>query len=255
MTLDMIFDLSVWGSLLVICALSFVHLTIHRWRFLQGPAATHWLSFSAGTALAYVFAYLMPKLATIQVKLAPVADASEGFLRQHAYLLALAGLVTFFGLNRYTSTGPSEMANPHVFNNRVVLLQLIGYSLYSAQLGYLVTELSQPGFASYTLVAVILSLHLMGINHHLHHRSPIAYLKMLRYAYTVALFCGWLAGVMTANVGLFIMLTTTFVAGGIIITALREELPREGESHSIAFYLSIVLSTAAILFAQSMQQA
>ncbi len=254
MNLDMISDVSVWGSLLVICALSSVHLTIHHWRFLNGPAATHWLSISAGTALAYVFAYLMPKLAIIQDKLAPTADASVGFLRQHAYLLALAGLLTYFGLSRITAAGPSQVTDERVFHNRVVLLQLIGYCLYSAQLGYLVTELSQPGLASYTLVTVILCLHLMGINHHLHHTFPVAYLGLLRYAYTAALFCGWLAGVMTANVGLFIMLTTTFVAGGIIITALREELPREGESHSIAFYVSVVLSTAAILTAQSLQQ-
>ncbi len=255
MNFDITFNMTFWGSLLVMCALSSVHLTIHRWRFLHGPAAKHWLSISAGTALAYVFAYLMPKLATIQGKLAPTADVSVGFLRQHAYLLALAGLLTYFGLNRITAAGPSQVTDERVFHNRVVLLQLIGYCLYSAQLGYLVTELAQPGFASYTLVTVILCFHLMGINHHLHHTYPVAYLGLLRYAYTAALFCGWLAGVMTANVGLFIMLTTTFVAGGIIITALREELPKEGETHSIAFYISVVLSSAAILAAQSLQQA
>ena len=256
MSLEITVDLTFWSSLLVMCALSIVHLTVHRWRVLQGPSAYHWLGVSAGTALAYVFAYLLPKLALIQDKLAPPADASEWFMQQHVYLLALAGLITYYGLTRITiAADSSPVTDGKVFFNRRVFLQLVGYSLYSAQLGYLVTELSQPGIASYALVMVILCFHLMGIDHHLHRAFPIAYLKLLRYAYTVALFCGWLAGITTANVGMFIMLTTTFVAGGIIISALREELPNDNESQPIAFYVSVVVSTIMILVVVALQQA
>jgi len=53
----------------VVITLCAVHATIAHWRILRGPGKQVWLSLSAGAALAYVFTYLLPKLARIEDKI------------------------------------------------------------------------------------------------------------------------------------------------------------------------------------------
>jgi len=61
--------MALLGSLFVVLVLMLNQLTIGRWHFLHGSARSPWLSVSAGTAIAYVFVYLLPKLALSQQKL------------------------------------------------------------------------------------------------------------------------------------------------------------------------------------------
>jgi hypothetical protein len=89
-----------WGSLVATLVLATVHLTVNRWRFLDGPRSHIWLSTAAGTALAYVFTYLLPKLALTQEKIESLQGPFSGFLRQQAYLLALFGLLAFFAIDK-----------------------------------------------------------------------------------------------------------------------------------------------------------
>jgi hypothetical protein len=241
--------MAVWGSLAVVVALALVHLTIGRWRFLRGPNAPTWLSISAGTALAYVFAYLLPKLGTIQTKLAG-AGTVHTLLRNHAYLLALVGLLTYFFL---LWSIERQSARPRKTFRRIIALQIIGYSFYSLQLGYLATELPVPGFASYFLVAAVLGLHLMGIDHYLHDWHPQAYDGLLRYFFIAALIGGWVGGILTDWLETAVMYSSTFVAGGIIITAIREELPGSEDGRPGAFFAAVLVACAAILTVQYLQ--
>ena len=61
-----------YGSLAATLALCAVHITVKHWRFLDGPHGHAWLSVAAGTALAYVFTYLLPKIAIIQQEIVQV---------------------------------------------------------------------------------------------------------------------------------------------------------------------------------------
>ncbi|MGW8370436.1 MAG: hypothetical protein ACWGPN_17375 [Gammaproteobacteria bacterium] len=244
--------MAFWGSLSVVVVLALVHLTIGRWRFLRGDNASLWLSMSAGTALAYVFTYLLPKLADIQAELTDPTALRETLLRNHAYLFALAGLLTYFALQ--WSTEPRRGPNRKTLRpSIVILLQITGYSFYSLQLGYLTADLPVPGVASYLLLAVVLGLHLMGIDHHLYQRAEHVYDRLLRYCYVAALVLGWLGGILTDVLETTVMYSSTFVAGGIIITAIREELPGHDDSRPGAFVLSVIAACTAILTIQHWQ--
>jgi len=227
-------------------------LSIARWRFLHGPHGQFWLSVSTGTALAYVFAYLLPKLASIQSTLSEVARPTQAFLRNHAYLLALAGLLTYFAIisaiESPSSPESKKPAPPHI-----VVLLLVGYGFYSLQLGYLAADLPNPDFASYALVAVVLGLHLMGINHQLHRTYPHEYQTYLRYGYVVALVIGWAGGIATTAFESTVMYSSTFVAGGIIITAIKEEIAEHGEKRRATFIIAALMAVAVILTIQAWQ--
>lgn len=241
--------MEVWGSFSVVAILALVHLTVADWSVLRGRHAQVWFSVSAGTALAYVFAYLLPKMAAIQTELSGSSGPTQSFLRNHVYLFALCGLLTYFAL---LST-LEERGSPGTGGRRIayaIALQTIGYSFYSLQLGYLATDFAQPGMASYVLTALVLGLHLMGIDSHLHRMHPVAYRRIMRYAYTAALFAGWGGGMLTDAIEPTVMYSSTFVAGGIIITAIREELPGRGHPRPVMFFAAVFVACAIILTLQ-----
>jgi len=226
---------------LVLCA---VHLGVHRFRPLQDARRRYWLSLSAGTAIGYVFAYLLPKLGLLSGKLAQDAGPMA-ILLGDPWLLALLGLLVFYLLDRSVErTGEARGA---LAGTSAVLVHLVGYGAYSAQLGYLVADLRHPGPFAYLLVALILALHQLGLDHHLRHRHPDAWGPVLRWSFVVATLLGWAAGAFTDFLERTVTLVTAFVAGGILITAIREELPREGDRVSSIFLAGVVVSASGIL--------
>ena len=65
------------SSFSVIAALAAIHITIGRWKWLDRTEHSPWLSVSAGAALAYVFVYLLPKIALTQSKLDEILASSD----------------------------------------------------------------------------------------------------------------------------------------------------------------------------------
>jgi len=239
------------GPFGVVLVLMYVHLTVDRWAFLRGKYGKTWLSIAAGTALAYVFTYLLPKLAKLQGKL---ADSERGeffnFLNNHVYLLALFGLLTFFGLAQMANSHDRarEMQSPWVF-----VSLLLAFGLYNFQLGYLAAEFHDPGYLSVLLAAVVLGVHIMGINHAIFHQYPVIYRKVLKWVFATAVFIGWAFGMLTSDIVIGMIVCNAFVAGGIIINSLHEELPGGSASNPLAFYLSVLVACCAILLFQHLQ--
>jgi hypothetical protein len=238
-----------YGSLAATLMLCSVHITVKDWRFLDGPRGHVWLSVAAGTALAYVFTYLLPKLAIIQQEIVEFQGPFSGFLRQQAYLLALIGLLVFFSVDKAAARLPRESS---FAITRGVLLQTVIYGIYSVQIGYLLGNFKQPDVATYVVAAAILGAHSMGIDHHLAHRHPIAFAAVLRWAFAACCIAGWAIGAFTEEFKYAVMLSNTFVAGGIIVIAIREEL-RDQHSTLLPFFAAVVLAAAGIIAMQFWQ--
>jgi len=242
------------GSLLVILALAGVHITVGKWRWLQGSGHSAWLSVSAGTALAYVFVYLLPKLANTQDKLIIIlSDLWIPVLRNQTYLIALAGIVCFFWLGWMDKKIEGSEASRRVRSQRLLILHVGGYGVYSLQIGLLVARLPRPNFLSLLLTAAVLGLHLMGVDHWLRKSDPESYDALLRWVFTAALVLGWFTGTATTQYDTLFMLWNAFIAGGIIITAIREELPSGPATRFLPFLWGVICAAAAILVVQTVQ--
>jgi hypothetical protein len=239
------------GSLAATLALCSVHVTVKHWRFLDGPRRHVWLSVAAGTALAYVFTYLLPKLAIVQQEITEFQGPFSGFLRQQAYLLALIGLVTLFSVDKAAARMPRGTG---AVLTRGLLLQTVIYGIYSVQLGYLLASFRQPDLPTYLIAAAILGLHLMGIDHHLAHRHPVAFGALLRWVFAACCIAGWAIGAFTERLELLVMLSNAFVAGGIIVVAIREELA-DRHARLLPFFAAVVLASAGIIALQFWQGA
>jgi hypothetical protein len=240
--------MNVVGSLLVIAALATVHVTIGKWRWLHGTTHSPWLSVSAGTALAYVFAHLLPKLASTQEKLiAVLSQFWDPVLYNQTYLIALIGFVVFFWVGWIDNqTERSEAAEP-VRRRRLLVLHIGGYGMYYLQIGLLIAELPRPDAVSYVLAGAVLSLHFMGVDHILRNSDPLSYDRWLRWIFTAALVIGWALGVTTTSLNTLFMLLSAFIAGGIIVTAIREELPSDKGTRFLPFALGVLGSSLAIV--------
>ncbi len=247
-------EIALYGSLAVIVLLMLTQATFYRWPPFRSKGPSRWLDVSAGTALAYVFAHLLPKLASSQEKFTgvPVSEAA-GYLRNHMYLVALAGLVCVYWLERTTErVAATENIKPGLASWAPWLL-IGGYGLYFLQLGYLLADMPRPEPLSYLLIGLVLGLHVMGIVHGLRSMNPLRYQQVLRWIYPATTLTGWLIGALTTLPATVVLFFSAFIAGGIIVIAIREELPADHSSNFATFFASVVLMSMAILLAQEIQ--
>ena len=89
-------------SLLAVLMFVLVHILGGRLSFLPGLPRSIWLSGAGGISVAYVFVHLLPELARHQENLTVRARDAQflGSLESRAYIIALAGLVLFYGVER-----------------------------------------------------------------------------------------------------------------------------------------------------------
>ena len=87
------------ATLIAAVLLSLVHVFVGKLYFL-GKHPEIWKSAAGGVGISYTFLVLLPKLAAAQTLLERVTESGPyGFLVHHSYLVALAGLVIYYGLD------------------------------------------------------------------------------------------------------------------------------------------------------------
>jgi zinc transporter ZupT len=218
-------DLSFWA----VCLLLVVHLWSDKLRLLcREQHEQNWLSVSGGFAAGYVFIYVMPKLAKKQLILINAPDTGlYGFLEHHAYLVALTGFIMYYGIDRAVIYFYDERQKNR--SKTIASLHLVSFAAYSGLLGYLITEwtFDRPGF--FALATAAMGFHLLGVNYGLYHRYREWYGRIIRWLLIAATLGGWMVGVTTRVSDNTLALWFSFIAGAIIINAIREELP--GSQH------------------------
>jgi hypothetical protein len=226
-------------SILTVFIFSAIHIFIRRFRFLDGSPHSAWISFSGGVAIAYVFLVVLPKLAAMQAGLMSAQDRGiYGFLEHHVYLLALIGFAFFYGLGRITKLARNRKAASSPPSRTVSLAiggELFGFAGYCVLIGYLLVD--QPGQRVETvlLFAVALSLHFVGMDHVLASLYPVLYDRIFRWVLTAMTFLGWGVGMLTQVSQNTMAIWYAFLSGGIIINAIRQELPEEHQGRFLPF--------------------
>ncbi|MGD8417276.1 MAG: hypothetical protein PVH91_09480 [Pseudomonadales bacterium] len=247
--------MALFGSLSVVILLVSIQTTLGRWPWLEERQHPVLIDLAAGAALAYVFVHLLPKLASTQEKFTGVTvSEASGFVHNHVYLLALIGLVLVYWLEAASDRAVENATSGHAeVPYRAVLAG--GYGLYFLMLGYLIADMPRPDALSYLLVGIVLGLHMVGIVHRLRRMAPTWYDRALRWIFASLVLLGWLAGRLTALPATMVMLVSALVSGGIIIIALREELPGHGSLRIVPFLGSVVLTSLGILWIHALQGA
>ncbi|MCA0901501.1 hypothetical protein [Microbulbifer agarilyticus] len=242
-------DMSIYISPLAVLALSVIIVTIPYWPLFQRQGHPPILSVSAGVGITYVFLAVLPKMAMVQASLAgTVGEGSILTVERHVYLGALAGFVIFLFIANKGFSERSQVPGSKLTLGEIVVLSV--FSMYFAQIGFLLGEWPSESLLGYFALTCAIGMHFIGINYHLWKRYPCRYSRLFRWFFSCSLIIGWVGAGFAEQVGGFVKLSSMFVAGGIIITAIREEIPSQGESNIFYFLTSVAVTTAFILFAE-----
>lgn len=236
-------------SMLAAIALSVVHLIVPPMRFLTDPPRSRWLSFAGGVSVAYVFVWLLPELARRQVVIGAVTPPAWSFLENHIYIIALLGLLVFYGLEHMvrTSAGASSgRSSESAAGSRLFWAHVLAFGAYNLLIGYLLHR-EPSGLASLVFFTIAIGLHLIVIDLDLIHHHRWEYLKPGRFILAGSLVAGWLIGSVTEVSEVILAILLSFLAGSVILIALKEELPEERQSRIGPFFVGAVGYTLLLL--------
>lgn len=231
-------------------ALALVHLLAGRLRFLETTPRNIWLSFASGVSVAYVFVHILPELSHAQETVTGVMGEAMLFLEHYVYLLALLGLAAFYGLERaaLVSRQRNQRAGKgDVTEMEVFWLHVVSFALYNALIGYLLVDREEPGFLSLCFFFLAMALHFVVNDFGLRENHKHAYHNLGRWILAAAIIFGWVIGLGSELSPAVIALFFAFLAGGLILNVLKEELPEERESRFWSFALGAGIYTVLLL--------
>ena len=214
-----------------------VHLLIGRLTFLHAIPRSRWLSAAGGVAVAYVFLHVLPELAEGQRTVREHLAGARALTGRHVYLLALVGLAAFYGLERLIRSARRAGATEDTLPPGLFWLHLTSFALYNVILSYLLLHREDATPAGLLLYFVAIGLHLVTTDFGLRQDAPAGYDRVARWALSAAVLAGWLLGVRVDVAEPAIAMLFAFLAGGIVLNVLKEELPEERESRFGAFAL------------------
>jgi uncharacterized membrane protein YfcA len=105
------------------------------------------------------------------------------------------------------------------------LLHLAGYAAYSALIGYLLVERAERGWLSLALYALAMAVHFVVVNHALAEEHGAVYRRRGHWLLAISVLVGWVLGSAIEIGEIAFARLFALLAGGVVITSLRAELP------------------------------
>ena len=209
------------------------------------------VSVAAGASMAYVFLDLLPELGARHRELLESAAGSLIFAEQRLYLLALVGFVALYGLDHLVlaARASGETSAGGDAARLALWLHVGGFALYSFVIGYMLVSRQADGWSSLGLFLVAMAFHLTVVDHALAREHGSAYDTLGRWVLAASVVVGWLAGATLQIPEIAVSRLFAFVAGGVVMTAANEELPREKMGRFGWFVLGAVVYGAVLLAA------
>lgn len=177
-------------------------------------------SLGGGFSVAFVFLYLLPELEEAGDAVAGAAADALAFAAHEAHLLALTGLVTLYGLEHIARRARNT-------TTRVMTVETAAFACYYAVVGLVLWQRAADGVADLVTFAVAVGVHFLVIDWRLARRHRRQYQRRARPVLSAMVLVGWATGAI-ADVPVEVTGgLTAFLAGGIVLVALKEELPVE----------------------------
>lgn len=213
------------------CAAGFalIHVFIGRLTFLDIVPRSRWLSFAGGVAVAYVFLHILPELSGHQDTFARALDLSDRAAEGWVYLVALSGLALFYGLERAAKASRRSSADDRV-ESEILWLHIASFGIYNILIGYLLLHREEAGVWPLLLYAAAMSLHFVTNDFGLRQDQKEEYDASGRWVLAAGVVSGWGLGLVASLPPIAIGFLFAFLAGGIVLNVLKEELPEERES-------------------------
>ncbi len=198
-----------------------------------------WMSALGGASVAFVFMVLLPKLAGSQTALQNIVGNSVlAYVSHHSYMLALAGLVAFWTLERTVvvlteglldslkqSPGHSPTGSRSPRWRPLLYAQGLMFAGYAMLVGYLIVETSGRSYSTLLLFSLAMALHFLAMTFGLKEKIGAAYDSFERWLLASAVLAGWLLAVTTEIPYERLVLWNSVFAGMLIYFVIKNEVP------------------------------
>ena len=255
--------------LLALALVATVHVAAPALRGLHGVPRSIWLSMAGGASVSYVFVLLLPELARGQEHIGRVVGgtgAAHGspLVGKHVYLIALAGFAVYHGVDTVASrsrsqsgerrtaasqTGRAEHggAAETIAGSGAFWFHMAGFAVYNAVIGHVLTSREQLGRASLAFFALAIALHFLVTDVSLSEHHGHRYRSVGRWLLVLALGSGAATAALADLSDAVVAGMVAFLAGGIILNVIKEELPSQRRSRFWAFAAGTVGYTLLLL--------
>lgn len=217
----------MWLTIVSTAIFAAIHLWVGRLSVLDRVPRSRWLSFAGGVAVCYVFVHVLPEL----------AEHSDSWdsepAARIAYLVALAGLAVFYGLERAIKVSRDRHRMRHASDQPQAFafwLHIASFAAYNLMIGYLTASREQTGTTADFFYVAAMALHFLTNDFGLRHDYKQAYDHTARWLLVVSVATGALLGLVQDVPETAVSVLFAFLAGGIVLNVLKEELPEERQS-------------------------
>lgn len=253
---------SVLVALVPVAVLVAVHLSAERVRRASGRAEAAVVSVAGGVSVAYVFLHLLPEVAagagpigtrvpeTIQVTLPDEVVA---------FAVALAGFTVFYGLERWaeSSGSPRQHDGGAAVNDdraggrpsaATFGVHLGAFAAYNVGVAYTLAPRVADEVLGAALFTIAIAVHVLVVDRGLSAHYPGRFHRVGRFLLSGALLLGWAWSALSPEVSvLAVSLLTAAVAGTVLLTVFKEELPSARRSRFGWFALGLVVYSAVLI--------
>ena len=225
--------------------LAAVHLFAGRFHFRTIPRSA-WLSGAGGVSVAYVFVHILPELSERHEML---EESLIGFVEHHIYLVALSGFAAFYGLEQLAQRSRAQrsraqrsrgagddVADAETETSEGVFWIHVGsFAAYNALIGYLLVHRDERGAVALLFFTVAMGLHFVVNDHGLRDHHDEAYDRIGRWLLAAGVLVGTGFGLVTPVDEALVTVLFAFLAGGVILNVIKEELPEDRQSRFRSF--------------------
>lgn len=237
-------------GLILAIALALVHGFANRLPIFSIIPRFRWTSFAGGVSISYLFLQIFPELSNAQEELLHSQFGMVEYLKNHVYILALMGLLVFYGLDLLAPRAKSLHSSTHTIKHNgsaVFWIHISAFAILNAILGYLLQDLSEHSLIACILFFITVALHFFIIDDNLREHQTSLYDKQGRWFLVGAIIFGAIIGQTFHIDEALIAIVWSFLAGSIILNVLKRELPDEKENCSRSFIGGVVLFAVLLL--------
>ena len=142
-----------------------------------------------------------------------------------------------------------QRRRPRRSADAVYWVQLAGYAAYSALIAYLVIDRAERGALALGVYAFAMAVHFLIVDHALAEEHGRMYTPRGRWLLAASVLVGWLIGAATPVSKLVVARLFAILAGGVVSTSLRAELPDNREGRFWRFCVGAVVFATLLIFA------
>ena len=236
---------------IIVVVFVLIHLFAERFNINRDGPRSAWLSFAGGISVSYVFIHIFPELEIAQRHISSQWKFIP-FIEHHAYLVALLGLIVFYGLERGAKLSQSKQELPlshtkTTTSTQVFWLHIISFALYNALIGYLLVHREEQDLYGLIFFSIAMGLHFFVNDFALREFHKDTYQKYGRWILSSMIVVGWAIGLSMKISEAMTAVLFAFLAGGVILNVLKEELPEEKQSRFWPFATGASIYTVLLL--------